>query len=117
MQIIWCICIIWYIQYILNKNDGWQQILAFCICEMILKTNIDQYHKSYRNVNTGNGECLHNRFHCRLVFKAYRHTLDVKDMWNQVTYLQSDTCVPELDQNWKEVVFEHRMKNLRSAEN
>jgi gamma-glutamylcysteine synthetase len=38
-------------------------------------------------------------------------------MWNQVTYLQSDTCVPELDQNWKDVVFEHRKKNLRSAEN
>ncbi|XP_056002528.1 multidrug resistance-associated protein 1-like isoform X2 [Ostrea edulis] len=49
-----------------------------------------------------------------LVIKAYRRTLDVKDIWKQVNYLQSDTCVPELKANWKEVVFEHRIKTVRT---
>ncbi|XP_062605644.1 multidrug resistance-associated protein 1-like, partial [Saccostrea cucullata] len=52
-----------------------------------------------------------------LVMKAYRQTLEVDDLWNQVDYLRSETCVPELEQNWKEEVHKQdtRMQQKRSS--
>ncbi|XP_061170519.1 multidrug resistance-associated protein 1-like [Saccostrea echinata] len=48
-----------------------------------------------------------------LVLTAYRRTLDVKDLWKQVNYLRSETCVPELEQNWKDEVHRQAIKNIR----
>ncbi|XP_062568069.1 multidrug resistance-associated protein 1-like [Saccostrea cucullata] len=50
--------------------------------------------------------------------KAYRQTLEVKDLWNQVDYLRSETCVPELEQNWKEEVHKQATtRNIRMQHN
>uniref|UniRef100_K1Q6K3 Multidrug resistance-associated protein 1 n=1 Tax=Magallana gigas TaxID=29159 RepID=K1Q6K3_MAGGI len=37
-----------------------------------------------------------------LVSTAYKRTLVIKDIWEQVNYLRSDTCIPELDDVWRE---------------
>ncbi|XP_062585186.1 multidrug resistance-associated protein 1-like, partial [Saccostrea cucullata] len=52
-----------------------------------------------------------------LVWKAYRQTLEVKDLWNQVDYLRSETCVPELEQNWKKEVHKQATRNVRMQHN
>nr|XP_022309966.1 multidrug resistance-associated protein 1-like isoform X1 [Crassostrea virginica] len=49
----------------------------------------------------------------KLVRTAYQRTLVIKDMWQQVSYLRSEVCVPELEERWREAVHQHKENQWR----
>nr|XP_034320755.1 multidrug resistance-associated protein 1 isoform X2 [Crassostrea gigas] len=51
-----------------------------------------------------------------LVSTAYKRTLVIKDIWEQVNYLRSDTCIPELDDVWREAVHRHTVQQRRKQQ-